>query len=62
MECQLLPDAETLEIQLRNMYDHLQRLVRKAWGADNGDTDYAVRERETRPFLHRRPSSEDESQ
>jgi hypothetical protein len=28
--CQLMPDAETLEIQLRNMYDHLYRLVKKA--------------------------------
>lgn len=57
----LFPDAESAEIQLHNMYDHLDRLVRKA--ARKGEewsTNCEIREKATRPF-RRRSSARRES-
>lgn len=57
----LFPDAESAETQLHNMYDHLDRLVRKVTAKEEGEkTNCAIRERVTRPF-HRRSSARRES-
>ena len=54
-ECHLLPDAEDLATQLRNMCDHLNRFVRKRMAKKDGqETNYALRKRVTRTFLRRR--------
>lgn len=54
-ECHLLPDAEDLATQLRNMCDHLNRFVKKRMAKKDGqETNYALRKRVTRTFLRRR--------
>lgn len=58
--CQLLPDVEILEIQLRNMYDRLERYVRKmVHRGELEETDYATRGRETQPSPRRMSDSGD---
>lgn len=51
----LFPDAESAEIQLHNMYGHLNRLVKKVSRnkEEEEKTNYGIRERVTRPFRRR---------